>query len=129
MSSSALRREAMPAAAMIFWRRSAGIRLRLAFSLFGLGFGGEAAFGGSEAFTGGRLAGRGHSLGCCLVVGCRTLLRRRIEQLGLRIAQLLELFHAGQLADVLQAEAQQEFLGRLVEDGPPDNLLAAGGRD
>ena len=42
---------------------------------------------------------------------------------------LLELFDAGELVDVLEAEAEEEVLGGLVEDGAADDLLAAGGGD
>src|SRR6185437_7305979 len=39
---------------------------------------------------------------------------------------LLELFDAGKLVDVFEAEAYEEVLGRLVQDRAPDDLLAAG---
>jgi len=42
---------------------------------------------------------------------------------------LLELFDAGKLVDVLETEAEEEVLGRFVQDGAADDLLAAGGRD
>src|SRR6185437_14169034 len=42
---------------------------------------------------------------------------------------LLELFDAGKLVDVFEAEAYEEVLGRLVQDRAPDDLLAAGGVD
>src|SRR5581483_4973414 len=42
---------------------------------------------------------------------------------------LLEFFDAGKLVDVLQPEADQKVFGRLVENRPPDDLLASGGRN
>ena len=42
---------------------------------------------------------------------------------------LLKLFDAGQLVDVLEAEADEEILGGFVQDRAADNLLAAGGGD
>ena len=42
---------------------------------------------------------------------------------------LLKLFDAGELVDVLEAEAEEEVLGGFVEDGAADDLLAAGGGD
>ena len=42
---------------------------------------------------------------------------------------LLKLFDAGKLVDVFEAEAEEEVLGGLVEDGAADDLLAAGGGD
>ena len=42
---------------------------------------------------------------------------------------LFELFDAGELVDVLEAEAEEEVLGGFVEDGAADDLLAAGGGD
>src|SRR5213082_1227223 len=43
--------------------------------------------------------------------------------------ELFELFHAGQLAHVVESEAQQEFLGGLIEDRTADNVFASGGGD
>src|SRR5216683_5869712 len=45
--------------------------------------------------------------------------------LGQLAGHLLKLFDAGKLVDVLQAEAEEEILGRLVEDGAADDLFAA----
>ena len=42
---------------------------------------------------------------------------------------LFKLLDAGELVDVLEAEAEEEVLGGFVEDGAADDLLAAGGGD
>ncbi len=42
---------------------------------------------------------------------------------------LFELFDAGELVDVFEAEAKEEVLGGFVEDRAADDLLAAGGGD
>src|SRR5271166_6617295 len=57
------------------------------------------------------------------------LLARRREQLRLGFAELLELLHAGQLGDVVEPEAQQEFVRSLVKDGATDDLLPSCGGD
>src|SRR3954468_16744743 len=53
-----------------------------------------------------------------------------LEQSRVRLArELLELFHAGQLAHVVESEAQQEFFGGLIEDRTADDVFASGGGD
>jgi hypothetical protein len=53
-----------------------------------------------------------------------------VEQRRVRLAsELFELFHAGQLAHVVESEAQQEFLGGLIEDRAADDVFASGGGD
>jgi hypothetical protein len=42
---------------------------------------------------------------------------------------LFKFFDAGELVDVLEAEAEEEVFGGFVEDGAADDLLAAGGGD
>ena len=42
---------------------------------------------------------------------------------------LFKFFHAGQVVHIFKAEAEQEFLGGLVEDGPADDWFSAGGSD
>ena len=49
--------------------------------------------------------------------------------LGEFAGHLLKLFDAGKLAEVFEAEAEEEFLGGFVEDGAADDLFAAGGGD
>ena len=61
-------------------------------------------------------------LGCVVFHGNLLLL-------GQFAGHLLKLFDAGKLVDVFQAEAEEEILGRLVEDGAADDLFAAGGGD
>src|SRR5580765_2158363 len=48
---------------------------------------------------------------------------------GLVLDELFELFHAWQIAEILQAEMNEEFFGGLIEDGPAQNILPAGGRN
>src|SRR5438270_4936342 len=53
-----------------------------------------------------------------------------LEQSRVRLArELLELFHAGQFAHVVESEAQQEYLGGLIEDRTADDVFATGGGD
>ena len=42
---------------------------------------------------------------------------------------LLEFFDGGELVDIFEAEAEEEFFSRFVEDGAPDDLFATGGGD
>src|ERR1700679_324758 len=49
--------------------------------------------------------------------------------LGQITGHLLKLFDAGKLVDVFQPEAKQEVARRFVQNRPPDDLLAASGRD
>src|SRR5580658_10780851 len=109
ISSSALRREAIPAAAIIFCRRSAGMLTKLFF------LGGRLR----DLFRGGRVSP---------FLMCRVFRRNQLSLERLR-HKLFELLHAGQLIDVLQPKAHQEFLGRLVKNGTPDHLLPPGGGD
>src|SRR5664279_1073527 len=143
ISSSALRREAIPAAAMIFCSRSAGMRLRLLRRTSGFGFGGVGSVGGhcTVAYEGVGIGAFRNSLGhrfrficlrnfeCMLGAGPSFFRSGRGEQVSLRIAQLFEFLHAGQLGDVVESEAEQKFLGRLVENGAADDLLAPGSGD
>src|SRR5580693_2543254 len=105
MSSSALRRDAMPAAAIIFCRRSAGMYEGLFFLSGGL----------RDLFRRRRIR----------VLRWRRVFRRNQLSLKRFRHQLLEFFHARQFVDVLQSEAHQEFFGRLVQNGTPNHLLAA----
>src|SRR5690242_19447675 len=52
---------------------------------------------------------------------------RRWQQIALERLrdQLFKLFHAGKFAHIIQAEAQQEFLGGLVKNGSSDDGLTA----
>ncbi len=94
----------------------------VAFELDGVGVGFVGCFQldgvGAELF-----AGTG-GFGCVRLHGY-LLLHGIIELAG----HLLELFDAGELVDVLEAEAQEEVFGGFVEDGAADDLLAAGGGD
>src|SRR5664279_3738954 len=129
ISSSALRREAIPAAAMIFCSRSAGMRLRLLRRTSGFGFGGVGSVGGhrgvayEEVGIGVFRNSLGHrfrfiyfrNFECTLGARFGFFRSGRGEQVSLRIAQLLELFHARQFGDVVESKAEQKFLGCLVE--------------
>src|SRR5580704_15885380 len=109
INSSALRREAIPAAAIIFCRRSAGMCEELLFLTSGL----------RDFFY-----VRRFGLVCFRRIFCRNQLA--LERFR---HELLKLFHAGQFVHVLQSKAHEKFFGRLVENRPPDDLLATRSRD
>src|SRR5882757_2253067 len=127
ISSSALRREAIPAAAIIFCRRSVGMAAsNLACDQGRLFF--LRGFG--NLFRGGIGLNRGFGF----TFGMIGIIRRRVfgrHQLSLERFryQLFELFHAGKFVHVLQAKAHQELFGGLVKNRTSDHLLAAGGGD
>src|SRR5271166_4599212 len=133
INSSALRREAIPAAAMIFCRRSAGMFIKLPVVSCRSPVTASLAAGNRPLATVLWLLFMRGGFRDLFRMGSAVVLRRffRRNQLALKRLrhQFLELLHAGQLADVLQAEAHQEFPGGLVENRPPDHLLAAGGRN
>ena len=52
-----------------------------------------------------------------------------LDGVGELAGHLFELFDGGELVDVFEAEAEEEFFGGFVEDRAADDLLAAGGGD
>src|SRR4051812_5242499 len=116
INSSALRREAMPAAAMIFCKRSWAMAL---LARFGSRLFGSCLFGS--------LFGRFGYIRHARRISYRRVLEKRILLVALR--HLLELFHAREFSDVLQAEAKQKILGGLIKDGASHHRLAAGSSD
>ncbi len=87
----------------------------------GLGWRGRAGRLGQRLFI---------RLGRCHRLGIRDrFLRLGREQATLGVAKFLKFFDAGQLGHVVEAKAEQELLGRLIEDGPADDLFAACGTD
>ena len=76
--------------------------------------------------------GRFGPLGGCFVGGSRYIggwLGSRLLIAHRQPAQLLKLLQRRQLAQILQAELHQEFLGGLVQDRLAEHRLPAGGGD
>src|SRR5258705_13230576 len=130
MSSSALRREAIPAAAMIFWRRSrgmvtfsqdrrdvrlGGLYLRCSLSVYVVVRCGCLLIGD---FADGSIC----SAACLGVTFDKKIaLRGR--------SQLLKFLNARQFVYAVKAEAHQKLLRGLVQNWAPDYLLASSSRD
>ena len=126
MILSAWRREATPAWDRIFWSRSSAIspplrragRLRVSAGLR-LGLRAGASARGSAAV--------GRSLPALSAAPLSAgLSGARLRRPARHAADLLELLQRRQLAQILEAELDQEFLGGLVQDRLADDVLAAG---
>src|SRR5712691_5241983 len=136
MTCSAPRREATPARARIFWRRSSVIDPP---DLSSTPHPIPPPVGGGERST-----ASGSALHCTTlslltsrssgrIVLCERYLRRRggldraleaghVHLLAQHLGELLDL---GQLGQVLEPEVEEELLGGAVKDGPAHHLLAA----